>query len=805
MRQFPRPAVSAIILLATLSVPEARSEDSPPSQPPSSAAVKLDPLPVTAPAAVAPWLAIPATVTAFTTDFIEQNHITDFSRLAPHVPGLFAAAQSPNQPSLSLRGVVSESTDPRSPERIGVYQDGLPIGRVRGSSPAFFDLESAEVWKGPQTTRFLRGAESGALALASAPARDEKSARLTVSAGDYAARRGELVLNTPVVADTVFLRVAILHDQREGYVKNLTPSAESLQGTATDALRTSIRWQPSSATSLDLVYNFQNDAPPGTAFKSLVIPTSRGDTDPYSAAELNRGNALGLDRQVHRLAAIFRHEINEDLTLSSITGGQYFNSREHYDGDGSRFNLIEPSDKSRGSLISQELRLNYDSRERLTATAGLGGIREHGVQDVTFRTDERRLWPFLSSPFRSGLIKAGVPSGLANFAVPVLNPYGPEAGLPATLPAQFAAFNNPALPARLRALAPLAGRPLSSSYSESYRNDATTSSLDLFTSADYKITERLTVGAGARYTRSSISSGYQSYDSGAGHLGFILTGGSANNAYRPTAGRLENSGTDEALTGDVRLNYALTPSFDTYASVAQGRRPEKRTFNQSTLAPVTLQPEQLTNFETGLKTRSADGRHTAQFAVFQYYYDHFQTRQTGSTGTTTDIDAGRARGQGFEASAQTALNNHLSVFGSYGFTDAAFSALTDAGATQTYAGNSFRLAARHTLALGSTLRIPAATRGDFFLTPVYEFKSEHFFEDDNQLSGGRLRQGDFALVNLDLRYRPRRSFWEAGIAVQNLLDREYLIDAGNLGGSFGIPTAIRGAPRTFTASLGVHF
>jgi iron complex outermembrane receptor protein len=805
MRQFSRPGRFLCVLLTSLSAPAARCEDSPPALSTSTAAVKLDPLPVTAPPVAAPRLARPATVTTFDADFLAQNHITDFSRLAAHAPGLFASVQSPNQPSLNLRGVVSESTDPRSPERIGVYQDGLPIGRVRGSSPAFFDLESAEVWKGPQNTRFLRGAESGALALTSAPAADAKSTRITIAAGDYAARRGELVFNTPLVTEKLFFRIALLHDQNEGYVPNLAPGGEPLQGARTDALRASLRWQPRTATTFDLVYNFQNDTPPGTAFKSLEIPTTRGDTDPYSAAELNRGDILGLDRQVHRLAATLRHEISEDLTLSSTTGGQYFDSHEHYDGDGSRFNLIEPSDTSRGSLFSQELRLSYDPRERLAATAGLGGIREHGVQDVTFRTDERRLWPFLSSPFRSGLINAGVPSGLANFAVPVLNPYGPEAGLPATLPAQFAAFNNPALPARLRALAPLAGRPLSSSYSESYRNDATTSSLDLFTSADYKLTERLTVGAGARYTRSAISSGYQSYDSGAGHLGFILTGGSANNAYRPTAGRLENSGTDEALTGDVRLNYALTPAVDTYATVAQGRRPEKRTFSQSTLAAVTLQPEQLTNFETGLKTRSADGRHTAQFAVFQYYYDHFQTRQTGSTGTTTDIDAGRARGQGFETSAQTALNNHLTVFGSYGFTDAAFSALTDAGATQTYAGNSFRLAARHTLALGSTLRIPATAHGDFFLTPVYVFKSEHFFEDDNQLYGGRLRQGDFALVNLDLRYRPRRARWEAGLAVQNLLDREYLIDAGNLGGSFGIPTAIRGAPRTFAASLGVHF
>ena len=85
---------------------------------------------------------------------------------------------------------------------------------------------------------------------------------------------------------------------------------------------------------------------------------------------------------------------------------------------------------------------------------------ESGETRVPFMTDERQLWPFLSGSFRAGLLGAGLPAALVNFAVPTLNPFAPQA----TLPATFAAFANPALPASLQGLAFLAGVPLQPSH-----------------------------------------------------------------------------------------------------------------------------------------------------------------------------------------------------------------------------------------------------------------------------------------------------------------------------------------------------
>jgi outer membrane receptor protein involved in Fe transport len=228
------------------------------------------------------------------------------------------------------------------------------------------------------------------------------------------------------------------------------------------------------------------------------------------------------------------------------------------------------------------------------------------------------------------------------------------------------------------------------------------------------------------------------------------------------------------------------------------------TFNQTTFAEEKLHEESVWNYETGFKGATASRRIQYGVSVFQYYYDHFQTERI-TAGTTQPFDGGRARGQGLEVTLQGSVNEHLSVFASYGFTDTRFAARGDDGEPQAFAGNSFRLTSRHAISFGGTVLIPAGDRGSVFITPVVQYRSEQFFEDDNANLGGTainpalpaymLRQGGFTIVNLRVGYRPRHGRWEVAAYVNNLLDKDYLIDAGNTGLQFGLPTSTRGAPR----------
>jgi outer membrane receptor protein involved in Fe transport len=705
--------------------------------------VVLDPVEVTTPLPSDALLTQPTPVTAYSGDLLTSAGITTYDELAPLVPGFFASPQSVDNISLNLRGLTTDAADPRIPSRVPVFQDGVIISSPRGGGTALFDLQSVEVLKGPQPSAFGRGVQNGALAITGNPALNETSGEFTAGFGDNDARLARGYYNAPVIPGKLFVRAAFTLEKSDGYVDNLIPGAESLQGEETLALRTSLRWQPAPGTTADLIVNFQHDTPPGIAFKSMVIPTA-GDTDPYSAAALNRGNELGIDRDLWGITGIIKHRLSESWEVTSTSAFRDVDSLDEFDADGSSLFLFEFAEQSYDRQLSQEFRLDYDAGGRLTGMVGAGVLWEKGREDVTLRTDENVLFAVLTGG-------APPPPGLLSY------------------------------------------------YEETYTNRSELLAADVFGRADYKLTEKLTVGASLRVTQEHITSGYQSFAAPAtGHpvFGFIVpSAGGGNDAFRPTPGMLETDGDYTSWSGRLDARYAFTPRHHAYVNVGRGRRPPVLTFDQTTFARQELDEERVVNYEAGFKGTTATRRVQYGVSVFQYYYDNFQTEGTVGL-STVPIDGGRATGQGLELTVQGAVNAHLGLFATYGFTDAEFDSRNDDGQPQAYAGSRFRLTSRHTFSLGGTLTVPAGDRGVVFVTPVIQYRSEQFFEDDNNAFGGRLRQGGYALLNLRLGYRPLNGRWEITGYVNNVLDKEYLIDAGNIGQDFNLATSIRGAPRT---------
>ena len=66
-------------------------------------------------------------------------------------------------------------------------------------------------------------------------------------------------------------------------------------------------------------------------------------------------------------------------------------------------------------------------------------------------------------------------------------------------------------------------------------------------------------------------------------------------------------------------------------------------------------------------------------------------------------------------------------------------------------------------------------------------------------------QGPVTLANLRAGVRHPQGKWEVIGYATNLFNQRYLMDAGNTGGAFGIPTFIRGLPRLFGIEAVVRF
>ncbi|RRJ94349.1 TonB-dependent receptor [Opitutaceae bacterium TAV4] len=744
----------------------------------------------------------PTSATAYAGAFLEEQDITSLAQLAPYTPGVFIAEKSPANTVFNIRGISSEGGDPRGANRIGIFQDGVPLNRVPAGGVALFDMESVAVLRGPQPTLFARGAEAGAISLVQNKPVDANTGSLTVGAGNYDEFTTTGFANVSLIPGQLFARVAFTRTVRDGYTDNVADDSD-LNGRDTAALRGSLRWQPGSRTTLDLIANWQHDTPPATGFKSNSIPPTGGDTSPFTFAELNRGRDLTVDRTLKGITGIITHQPAPDWKITSTTAWREFDSTDNYDADGSRLNLIELTDKSTGRQFSQEFRLRYDDAgvTPFSGSAGLGYFYEEGKQRLTLHSDERAMWPFLSPGLRDQLAALGVPAALLNAALPPTDPTVPVNNLPALL----ALFNNPALPPELRQLALLAGAPLNPSNPETSITSNTTNAVDLVLDGTWRASDRLRFTAGLRGTFEHITSGYEVENAATpSTLGFIL-GATPNAIFPPTNGQLEASDSSFSWAGRVAGEYDFTHALTGYASVSRGRRPSGIVLTADAITPFA--EEVVWNYEAGFKGALLRNRVLWSASVFYYDYSHFQSMAPapGNPFLFVVTDAGNATGRGAEFSLQGRITDHLSVFAVYSFTDVTFDATDSDGNPQPNAGYTTRLTPRNTFSLGATWLIPVDGGSAFFVSPVYQYKSSVYFNDNNALFNYSLHQGGFGLMNLRAGWRSPRGRWVVTLYVDNLFDKDYLLDAGNLGAFYDLPTFVAGPPRLYGAQVTVRF
>ncbi|MFT4252732.1 MAG: TonB-dependent receptor [Caulobacter sp.] len=736
------------------------------------AATEVQELVVTAQKREQKALDVPISLTAYSGETLDALGLQEFEELGQFVPGFDVQNQSPNNPGFVMRGITSDSGEATNEPRVSVYQDGVSISKSRGSYVELFDLERVEIAKGPQSTLYGRGALIGAVNIIQAKAKPDFDASLKVEGGDYSYFMAEGMVNAPI-NDALAVRLSARVKKRDGYVENLL-GGEDFNSTDTVAARLAINYQPNDRFKLDVLYNYQQDNPSGTSFKSLTYaptdPTTGaviGDLGRNSGAALStvdgfeNGQKLGLDRRLWSLTALASYEINDALTLNSTSAYRYFSGEEVFDPDGFSLPLFVFAEDAQGKSASQEFRLNYDAGGRVTAFSGVSWFWEDGSQRVPLRINEKLAYLFLTG-------QLPVPNGLSMTVVNAI----------------------PALSA------------LSSSRTEEYTNYGKTNSYDAFADVTFKATERLELTAGVRYTYDDKTSGYGAWISSPSIVGGSTSTVTRGLIVQPVSTYYKDF-SDSGVTFRLVGRYELADNANVYGSVSTGRRPKVLTGASLSEVPA----EEVTSYEVGAKAALLDRRLTVDGAVYRYDYENFQTSGTTSTGTTITINAGEAKAYGFEGQANFQATPDLLVFATYGYSHARFG-------NGRYKGNHFRLSPDHSFSLGVKASRDTGI-GKFTFLPTWTWQSEQFFDNNNDIAAlqsttGTIKdtvqdekQKAFGLLNLRLTYQPKDSPVTFGAFVTNALDQDYIKDAGNTGDAFGIPTFIAGEPRFMGVSVSI--
>jgi outer membrane receptor protein involved in Fe transport len=848
-------AIRTTLLMAAasglaLSAGLAQAADVPTADP-----VSVEEIVVTAQKREQKTLDVPIALTAYTGSRLEKMGVTDFATLSAFVPGFLVQDQSPNNPGFMMRGLTSDSTDPTVEPRVSVFQDGVSISKATGSYVELFDVERVEVAKGPQSTLFGRGALIGGVNIIQNKADPSGvHAALKAEAGDYGQRMYEGMVNVPL-AEGLAVRVALRSKQRDGYVDNAL-GGDAFQSQDTFAGRFALHGDLGEAVTADLIYNYQHDTPTGTAFKSGGFSPTNPATgqvlasrDPQAAAALASpagfvGGPLGVDRTVEGLTGIVSWKLGDAFRLTSTSAFRTFDSSETYDPDGLSLPILTGLNRGQGDQTSQEFRLNYDNGGRLTWFAGAGYFGEKGSQQTPLQFDERMGLAVLTGQLNAGAAGSGLPSSTPAPAAYFNNTAFTGAlmqGLVAALSGNRVILSN----AQAQAIA----ANLRPNEQETARLESELKSYDLFADATYRLTDKLEITAGVRYTTDDKTSGFSSSTIGGrsvlgGAIGAAqlaasgtptalaqanaILGALASPAvqsfpasalpnfgltFQPTA----NNGdwtyvdhSDSGVTWRLVGRYSFSDAANVYASYARGRRPEVLATSgpSAPYGPArfgVVDAETVDSYEVGAKGQFLDNRLRLDGAVFYYDYSNFQTIEQRGTLFVT-VNAGKAKAYGFEGQADWAASSFLDLYATYAYNHARF----DGGA---YDGNHFRLSPDSAASFGASLHFDALG-GRFDFRPTYTWRSKIFFDDNNDLAkfqqppsvfvADNLQnefQDAYGLLNMRLSYQPAGKPVTLEAFVNNVTDEKYIIDAGNTGDSLGLPTFIAGAPRMWGVSL----
>ncbi|WP_373487126.1 TonB-dependent receptor [Blastomonas sp.] len=167
---------------------------------------------------------VPVAVSALDAEALSQGAIDDLRDFAGRVPGLVVdpVNAGPSAAAISIRGISFEDIEKSFDPAVGVVVDGVFIGTNTGQLLDAFDLESIEILRGPQGTLFGRNTIGGVINVQRSKPTGEFGVRASLGYAEYNTTRGRLVVNTPMIGNFLALKGFFFYDNTDGYLRNAT-------------------------------------------------------------------------------------------------------------------------------------------------------------------------------------------------------------------------------------------------------------------------------------------------------------------------------------------------------------------------------------------------------------------------------------------------------------------------------------------------------------------------------------------------------------------------------------------------------
>ena len=223
---------------------------------------------------------VPLAVTSLGPEQMELKQIANMADLQYQVPNISIATNTgtANGARIFLRGVGEDESRVSADPAVGIYVDGIYVGRQVGALFDLVDLERIEVLRGPQGTLYGRNSNGGAIKLVSKrPQTDRNTIDFKVTAGNESKWDTKITGNL-VISDSTAVRATLLTKNRDGF-HTLNPNGDFAGQAGTNVGKIDTR-----AIRLAIAHDFAED---WSASLSLDYTNDESDPVPDSVAPPN--------------------------------------------------------------------------------------------------------------------------------------------------------------------------------------------------------------------------------------------------------------------------------------------------------------------------------------------------------------------------------------------------------------------------------------------------------------------------------------------------------------------------------------
>ena len=388
---------------------------------------------------------VPIAVSAFNANALEKQQIKTTSDLQLSLPNVTFTKTNFTSSSFTIRGVgnlcVGESCEPST----AIHLNDAPLSpSTRLFEGEFYDLAQIEVLRGPQGTLFGKNATGGVVDIRTAPpvlGKTELSA--DVEYGNYNSIKVKGMVNVPIGQD-VAVRAAGYYLKRDGYTTNLYDGSK-IDGRDEYGLRGSLRWQPSSRTTFDLVGQYYHEKD-----SRMRVQKQECQTDPTGvlgclAGQLGSGvtNANSTLANVLTSRQFFAIEgIPQSLALGSVYGPNSYGNAVNPTDPHQVYTGFDPRYYAVDAIMQASLKQEIGDQFDLHLAANYEYTNVDSMQDYNNQVQDRSVMqPGLNALYAIANNLAGIPgptgAALAHYLSPVANallPQGPNGPICTSLP-----------------------------------------------------------------------------------------------------------------------------------------------------------------------------------------------------------------------------------------------------------------------------------------------------------------------------------------------------------------------------------